>query len=921
MTNRNFQSISELQEYINRVMQLSSENIFNKYLSKIFSNLLQREELANEINSKQFSHEKNSLHYLQKDLFSNNLVPDKMKKKDLNISLNTFLDYLNIQEFIGEKIYKFLKGEKKSEKLSKNQFCEGLNHLYYGNINDLINFTFFLADFNNNGKIYKTDMKLILAYIPCTSEFSQKNYLKQINKIINIFFDEILNKDEIIYEENEQQLNLEIFQKYVNQCNDTQNKEEKKSEIYSEEFLDNYDYNAPFFYFISIISYLFKNLPFNPKTVEYFNNFNNKKKIKVGIIALERDKMEEMRKKSLINTESKMNNNFFSTKSNSFFKSNLLSTTKKNSLNAINRDIKEALPKIKRTNLFAMKKSGSQIFLKKCEVQNAISNDHIIKKEINSKNLFRSINKNDFHVTQRKGFSNQNLPNLKQFQLLNENSLENNNFRRFRKLNSIKNISPAKNDNISDSTTKNTSLFFLNKSNSNDLKDKFINLRQKLPAMLINQKKYTHMEGFDGNFKSKEEIKNDIAEPDEFMLCEYFDNDEDNRNICGKDSINSDNIFRLNEAFLYRYNDNDIHPYSLMKYYALIKEKEILFFSSEQKTDLNDIWYINKSYISTKKETILKKNYYTINITFENNFVKKLYFLNENICKSFSSSLKNVIKDYNFNDYYDLMNTVGEGHFGKVNKCKNKKTGDIFAVKIINKAKIKPKDIDLIRQEKNYLNLIKHENIIKLIDFFEDKQNIYLVTEFYEGGDLLTFIEQKQKTYQEITEKNCARIIRKIAICIHYLNLFGIIHRDLKPENIMFAKPYDFKTLKLIDLGVCQTLSYGEKAKDSIGTNGYMSPEIYLHSAYSFKIDIWSLGVVLYLLTTGGILPFDDPNLNNKNLARKVCYLQQEYPKEYFGKKSKRLIKLLDKMLEKNENKRISIDNLLKDCWFDIIKK
>ena len=101
----------------------------------------------------------------------------------------------------------------------------------------------------------------------------------------------------------------------------------------------------------------------------------------------------------------------------------------------------------------------------------------------------------------------------------------------------------------------------------------------------------------------------------------------------------------------------------------------------------------------------------------------------------------------------------------------------------------------------------------------------------------------------------------------------------------------------------------------------FISPEIYLHRDYSFKIDIWSLGIVLYFLSTGGILPFDDENSDIKKIAKKVCYLQQEYPKEFFGNKSKRLIDLLDKMLEKNEDKRINISNLLKDYWFDIIKK
>ena len=201
MNTKNFMNISELKQYMNESMKLSSDNIFIKYLSKIFMNLMQREENVNNTKSKRFSREQNSILFLQKDASVNNLVPDKLSQNDVNLSLNVFLDYLNIQEFIGQRIYKYLKKNKKSEKISKNDFCEGLNRLYYGNINDLINFTFFLADFNNDGKIYQTDMKIILAHIPCMTEFSQKKYLKQINKIINTFFEDKLKKDEIIYDE------------------------------------------------------------------------------------------------------------------------------------------------------------------------------------------------------------------------------------------------------------------------------------------------------------------------------------------------------------------------------------------------------------------------------------------------------------------------------------------------------------------------------------------------------------------------------------------------------------------------------------------------------------------------------------------------------------------------------------------------
>ena len=895
MNNMNFINISEFEEYRKENMKLPSEILFNKYLSKIYTNLIQREDQINLNKLKKISRESN-----------NN------KQNEINLSLNIFLEYIDIQEFIAQRIYKFLNKSEKSEKLSKNDFCEGLNHLYFGNIKDLINFTFFLADYNNDGKIYKTDMKQILSYIPSLSEFSQKNYIKQINKIINTFFDEKIKNDEIIYTETEQEINLEIFSKYIMEYNENNKNNEKQGEGNCD-FLNEYDFNAPFFYFISIISYIFKNLPFNKKTVEYFSNFTNKKKLKFSISSINKNNFELSREQKLLSTDIKS----VTIKNNTFFRSTI-STTQKKNINNSNHFIKEALPKIGKSNLFSIKKSGSQIILKKTAQKSLYANTN--QKSI--QNLSKSIGKYEYIISKKKDLSDPNLPMVK----LNQKKFDNALFRHTNKYNKKK-LSPIghdNHDNLSNSTTKNTSVLVLNKSNSNDIREKYINLRQKLPSISINQKKYSPVIGLERSLKWEEEIKNNnIEEPEEFMLCEYSDNDDENRNsLCGRESNKSDNIFQLNEAYLYKHNENDIlQNNSLEKYYTLIKEKELLFFSSEQKNELLDIWYINKSFISTGKESIKKQNYFTINITYENNFIKKLFFLNENVCQNFSLSIKNAIKDYNFNDYYDLMNSVGEGHFGKVYKCKDKKKGDIFAAKIIDKTKLKKKDLDLIRQEKIILNLIKHENIISLKDYFEDKQNIYFITEFYEGGDLLNYMEEKQKMGEEISEKNSARIIRKIAQGISYLNFFGIVHRDLKPENIMFSKPYNFKTLKIIDLGVCKILSYGEKAKEPIGTNGYISPEIYLNKEYSFKVDIWSLGVILYLLITGGILPFDDVDLDTKNLAKKVCYLQQEYPGEYFGKKSKRLINLLDKMLEKNENKRININNLMKDCWFDLIKK
>ena len=904
MNNRNFATISELREFINESMKLSSDKLFYDYLNKIYPNLLQREENFNNSKPRKLSFEQKSLLFLKKEKSLNN--------DEFSISLNNFLDYMDIQEFIGEKIFNVLNKSAKSKKIKKDDFINGLSSLYYGSIKDLIIFTFNLADFNKEGKIYSSDIQLLLKYIPCSTEFSQKSYIKQINEIISIFFKEL----------NQAELNLELYEKYIE---DYTKKSEKQNEIINSDFIYNYENNAPFFYFIFISSYLFKHLPFTPKFVENFQYQKKITKIKLGNI----NGYQSRRSQKLLSTELKKNilKNMSNSKFNSTFRMNAnISTINRFSYNPNDLTIKEALPKIGRTNLFNIKKSSSQIFLKKENLNKAISNIDLYKNQLSKNKRAPNINKHEYIIAKKKEDSST-------INSQHERSFVDNNL--IKEIKKKKKLSPSNHDSYS--TTKNSSLvlnqsvnlnkifltpeLLLNKSNSNNMKEKFVNLKKKLSA--LPQPKCSPMIGIGQYLKIKNDMNVGIEEPDEFKLFEFseYDGNSNRNSLIGRESNKSDNTHQLYETYLYIYEEGDIYINILNKYYATINEKEIYFYTSEQKNELCDVWYIYKSYITTGKELIGKNNYFTINITFENNLVKKLFFSKENIRQSFSLSLKNSINDFNFYDYYDTINELGEGHFGKVMKCRNKKNGEYFAVKIINKTKLNRSDLNLIRQEKNFLELIKNENIISLKDFYEDKQSIYFVTDYYDGGDLLSYLEEKQKAKEKISEKNCARIIRKIAQGIHYLNCFGIVHRDIKSENIMFARACNIKTIKIIDLGVCKTLSYGKKANEPIGTNGYIPPEIYMHNEYSFKIDIWSLGVILYLLVTGGELPFNDDNMDCKIIAKKVLYFKQEYPEEYFGDKSKKLINLLDKMLEKDDKKRIDIDTLLKDSWFNIIKK
>ena len=910
MNNRNFVTINELLEF-KQGLQLSSNLLFPQYLSKIYSNLLKREEICHhsysiKIKSRSESFQANNIMIpSMKNQININYANPKQKIIDMGLSLKTFMEYFDVQEFIGERIFKYF-NKSKTNKINKNEFCKGLNDLYYGDVKNLIKFTFFLADFNDDGKMYQTDMKLLLAYIPSPSEFSQKLCLKQINEIVNNFFKEKIDKPK---EGDEKEINYDTFLKYIEEYNEKNNSSNNNLEL-----LQDYNNNAPFFYYISILSYLFKNCPFSPKNVDNFIYFKNKIKIKL------RNKGRSLSQKKILSTIIKKN-----IYSNSMLSSTGTENKLENSSNALftvgrnKNNLLESVKSIGQKNLFNLKKNCSPIKVRR-DSKKHFTNLNLIenkKKEDKKFNLFPLINSKEIKI--QKNIFNKVSKNKKHN--LSPIGLE-------KKIDSPL-INPQNPDTYKMSSSpeiiKKKSIF--NNSNSNETNGSSnhsgsnknlmkIHSDQKLPYILPTKDKNILSLSIEAKQKYEKEVED---EPGEFVLCEYNDSEEDsiNKNV---NLLDEETQIDSNEVFLFKFNEDEFHNI-LTKYYAKLSEKEILFFSSELKNELCDLWFIYKTFISTGKEIVNNTNYFTIKITFYNNSVSKLYFLNDNNCKNFVKKIKNSIKSFNFEEHYEMLENLGHGHFGKVNKCKNKLSGEIYAVKIINKLDIKLIDLELIEQEKNYLKLIKHPNILSLKDYYEDRKNIYIITECCNGGDLLNYIEERNKEKVQISEKIAAKITKTIAEGIRYLNFFGVIHRDIKPENIMFEDKNDIKSLKIIDFGVSQALTYGEVANEPIGTDGYICPEIYMHHNYSFKIDVWALGIILYIMITGGILPFDDDQMDNKVFGKKVVYLQQEYPEEYFGKSSKGLINLLDRMLEKNDQKRININDLIKDSWFGILKK
>ena len=870
MNSRFFNSISELNEY-KRSLNLTSDSVFTQYLNKIHSNLLQREEsnIDKNLTKRKLSNDICNVSTIKK-IFSQNKIYQKLNG-DNGISLKTFLEYMNIQDFIGERLFKYF-NKSKNNILNKTEFTNGISNLYYSDIPELIKLTFFLGDFNEDGKIYKYDMKLLLTYIPSSSDIVQKIKIKQISKIINAFFNEKIQDNKI---DDEKEIDFDTYNKYIKEYNDKRN---SNNNLDDNDILNEFNNNAPFFYFISILSYLFYNCPFNVQNVNYFA-----KKTKY---ILKKSEPKDVNKRNTLLTTIKKGDSAENGKEMIGLMTNV---SEKNKFRI------EAIPKIGQKNLFKPHRSTSQKII--------ISDNNITK-------LKNILNKKRENIKEKEYIYAKEKDEIKYSKIKKEINM-------FKKKISGKQgcLSPFQRNILNDFTRSPPLNSIVNKhsneENNNSINKLRYSLKSKLPS--ITKEKSTPL-SVPIHFKK---IDKDFKMPSEFVLCDLSESDDSQKNMDviqeeQKDDIPGIYCFKNNEE------NNSINQIILNKFYAILSGKEILFFSNENKTELLDLWYVFKSHITIGKESINNTHYHSVNINYFNtDTINKIYFLKDNECQSFAKKIKKAIHDLSFNDFYELGDELGQGHFAKVCKCKNKNSNKFYAVKIINKEVLKAKDLELIRQEKSFLSLIKHPNIICLKDYFEDKRSIYFVTDYYSGGDLITFIEKNPN----ITEKTACKIIRKIAEALKYLNIFGIVHRDIKPENILFSEENDFKSLKIIDLGVCKTLTYGQMANEPIGTNGYISPEIYLHNDYSFKTDIWSLGIILYLLITQGLLPFDHENMDNKVIGKKVIYLQQEYPDEYFGKCSKSLINLLDKMLEKNFEKRIDINSLLKDSWFNLIKK
>lgn len=207
---------------------------------------------------------------------------------------------------------------------------------------------------------------------------------------------------------------------------------------------------------------------------------------------------------------------------------------------------------------------------------------------------------------------------------------------------------------------------------------------------------------------------------------------------------------------------------------------------------------------------------------------------------------------------YKTGRMLGQGTYAVVKEAQHIKTGQFFAVKIINKKLMEGRE-HMVRNEINVLKKISqgHRNILTLVDYFETINNLYLVTDWAQGGELFDRICAKGSYY----ERDAANLVRSITEAVAYLHDNGIVHRDLKPENLLFRTRDEDSDLLIADFGLSRIIDT-EKfhvLTTTCGTPGYMAPEIFNKSGHGKPVDLWAIGVITYFLLCG-YTPFDREN-------------------------------------------------------------
>lgn len=269
-------------------------------------------------------------------------------------------------------------------------------------------------------------------------------------------------------------------------------------------------------------------------------------------------------------------------------------------------------------------------------------------------------------------------------------------------------------------------------------------------------------------------------------------------------------------------------------------------------------------------------------------------------------------KTLDFKDQYELTQKLRSGSYGTVYVTRHKASGDNYAVKMIDRKKLKPKDDVAVFREVSVLQELKSvEGVIQLMDFFVQKDTFYVVQQYARGGDLFDRLASR-KTYSEVLARDVASRLLKTIADMHAKHY---VHRDMKTENLLLRDEIDDCHVLVADFGFAKHCEEGTFLKTRCGTPAFVAPEVLLGTPYNESVDMWGVGVILYLLL-GGYPPFRDEN--HKGLFRKIRAGDYTFHEAYWGNVSVEAKQLISSLLTVDPGYRWTAKEAMESPWLQM---